>query len=146
MLGMLRVLDLAPRLDDLLWIKPLHSSSDVVNLGFEEIAQVTTERASLTGLGKDVDVPVDSLLFPVNCSVTYSVDGTSGPKARSVSALLTLKVKGKDTLATIFGERDPSSLWHAGAGKMLGDVWAYDSLGKSWIQVEAKGDVPPPRG
>jgi hypothetical protein len=25
----------------------------------------------------------------------------------------------------MFGERDPSSLGHAGAGKMLTDVWAF---------------------
>jgi hypothetical protein len=32
---------------------------------------------------------------------------------------------------TIFGERNPSSLGHAGAGKMFGDVWAYDIAGES---------------
>lgn len=77
---------------------------------------------------------------------TYSMDGKSGPEARSVSALLALKIKGKDTLVTLFGERDPSSLGHAGAGKMLGDVWAFDIAGESWIKVETDGDVPQPRG
>jgi hypothetical protein len=67
-----------------------------------------------------------------------------------VSALLAVKVKGRDSLVTLFGERDPSSLGHAGAGKMLGDVWAFDLEREKWTKVEPKvgpkGDAPRSRG
>jgi hypothetical protein len=79
-------------------------------------------------------------------SVTYPADGKSGPEARSVGALLALEINGRGSLVTLFGERDPSSLGHEGAGKMLGDVWVFDVAGKSWTQVEADGAVPQPRG
>lgn len=59
-------------------------------------------------------------------TITYAADGETGPEARSVAALLPLKLNGRSTLITLFGERDPSSLGHAGAGKMLGDFWLYD--------------------
>ena len=39
------------------------------------------------------------------------------------------------TLLTLFGERDPSSLGHQGAGKMLGDVWMYDIALATWSEV-----------
>ncbi|KAF2094340.1 kelch repeat protein [Rhizodiscina lignyota] len=78
--------------------------------------------------------------------VPYPADGKNGPEARSVSALLPLQLDGKPFLVTLFGERDPSSLGHAGAGKMLGDVWAYDVELGIWSKVEASGELPPPRG
>jgi hypothetical protein len=79
-------------------------------------------------------------------TVTFSADGKSGPEARSVGTLLALEIHGENALVTMFGERDPSSLGHAGAGKMLGDVWAFNVTGKNWTKVETKGDVPQPRG
>lgn len=79
-------------------------------------------------------------------SVAYPADGKGGPEARSVGALLALEIDGRGSLVTLFGERDPSALGHEGAGKMLGDVWAFDVAGESWRKVEAQGDVPQPRG
>ena len=49
-------------------------------------------------------------------------------------------------LITLFGERDPSSLGHAGAGKMLGDVWVFNVKSEAWTMVRSQGDVPAPRG
>lgn len=63
---------------------------------------------------------------------SYIPDGKVGPEARSVAALLALNLAGKSTLITLFGERDPSSLGHAGAGKMLGDFWLYDTDTNTW--------------
>ena len=34
-------------------------------------------------------------------------------------------MRDKVDLVTMFGERNPSSLGHAGAGKMLSDAWAW---------------------
>jgi hypothetical protein len=48
---------------------------------------------------------------------TWPTDGNSGPEPRSVAALLPIKLRAKDKLLTLFGERDPSSQGHAGAGK-----------------------------
>ena len=79
-------------------------------------------------------------------TITYPADGESGPSARSVSALLALQVNSKYFLATLFGEHDPSSLGHAGAGKMLGDVWAYDIACRNWAKLKATGEWPEPRG
>lgn len=80
-------------------------------------------------------------------SETFSADSVSGPEARSVSALLPVKVGGKDMLVTLFGERDPSSLGHAGAGKMLGDWWLYDIAEHKWVKGESDAaDAPAPRG
>ncbi|KAH8595098.1 hypothetical protein B0O99DRAFT_512597 [Bisporella sp. PMI_857] len=79
----------------------------------------------------------------------YSADGVSGPPPRSVSALLPLVIDGKHSLVTLFGERDPSSLGHQGAGKMLGDVWIYDIDSAAWSEVVTSTDAsnePPPRG
>jgi hypothetical protein len=79
---------------------------------------------------------------------TFPADGTTGPEARSVFSLLPLTTKGKEYLVALFGERDPSSLGHAGAGKMLGDVWVYDIALKRWAKLDASGNdsVPQPRG
>jgi N-acetylneuraminic acid mutarotase len=79
-------------------------------------------------------------------TITFTPDGVQGPEPRSVSALLAVKVGGRDYLVTMFGERDPSSLGHAGAGKMLGDVWAFDIEKEQWTNVEPKGETPLPRG
>ena len=38
--------------------------------------------------------------------------------------------EGATRLVTLFGESDPSSLGHMGAGKMLADVWAYARVSK----------------
>ncbi|KAF7717308.1 Uncharacterized protein PECH_005088 [Penicillium ucsense] len=73
----------------------------------------------------------------------YSADGEHGPSPRSVSALLPICVRGRSYLVTLFGERDPSSLGHQGAGKMLGDVWAFDLENKNWEIVELQGTKPP---
>ncbi|OCK84551.1 galactose oxidase [Lepidopterella palustris CBS 459.81] len=80
----------------------------------------------------------------------YTADGVSGPAPRSVSALLPVNIFGKKYLVTLFGERDPSSLGHAGAGKMLGDAWAYEIESGKWIKINAEADslegLPEPRG
>lgn len=79
---------------------------------------------------------------------TYTADGNAGPEARSVCALLPVKLQGKDKLITLFGERDPSSLGHAGAGKLLSDVWVYDIVENWWTKLNTAGSegVPDPRG
>ncbi|KAE8369277.1 hypothetical protein BDV27DRAFT_165822 [Aspergillus caelatus] len=76
-------------------------------------------------------------------TITYSTDGVSGPGARSVSCLLSLKIAGKPSLVTMFGERDPSSLGHQGAGKMLSDVWIFDIKTGKWTEVQADGENAP---
>ncbi|KAF2111980.1 hypothetical protein BDV96DRAFT_649344 [Lophiotrema nucula] len=79
---------------------------------------------------------------------SFPADGNAGPEARSVCTLLPIRLQGKTKLITLFGERDPSSLGHAGAGKMLGDVWVYDIGENWWTKVETKGsdELPDPRG
>lgn len=80
-------------------------------------------------------------------SIAYRADSKEGPEPRSVSALLCVTVAGQPWLLTPFGERDPSSLGHAGAGKMLGDVWAWDVKGEAWTRVEnTSAESPEPRG
>jgi hypothetical protein len=50
-------------------------------------------------------------------------------------------------LLSLFGGRDPSSLGHQGAEKMLADVWADDAGSGAWVEVRQEGDGPPaPRG
>jgi len=46
----------------------------------------------------------------------------------------------------MFGETDPSALGHAGAGKMLGNVWAYSLQAKKWYKIDWEGEGPKPRG
>jgi hypothetical protein len=79
---------------------------------------------------------------------TFKADGNDGPEARSVCVLLPVRLAQKDKLLTLFGEHDPSSLGHAGAGKMLSDVWIYDISEKWWTQLHPEGadGVPDPRG
>ncbi|KAJ5788222.1 hypothetical protein N7457_003212 [Penicillium paradoxum] len=80
-------------------------------------------------------------------SHSFGPDGETGPSPRSVAALLPVVVLGRVCLVTLFGERDPSSLGHQGAGKMLGDVWVFDVESKVWTKVETQGDKrPEPRG
>ncbi|KAK1624248.1 kelch repeat protein [Colletotrichum phormii] len=79
-------------------------------------------------------------------TISYKPDGVQGPEARSVSALVAVEVDGKPHLVTLFGEHDPSSLGHAGAGKMLSDLWAFDVDGGKWEKVFFERDAPPPRG
>ncbi|RDW57511.1 hypothetical protein BP6252_13771 [Coleophoma cylindrospora] len=79
----------------------------------------------------------------------YTADGISGPAPRSVSVLLPILSSKGPMLVTMFGERDPSSLGHQGAGKMLGDVWAYDINSDMWSKVDAKSNdsvLPDARG
>ncbi|KAH6890288.1 kelch domain-containing protein [Thelonectria olida] len=81
-------------------------------------------------------------------TLKFEPDGIHGPGARSVATLLVIKTPaGQDALVTMFGERDPSALGHAGAGKMLSDVWAFDLQGAEWTKVSISGDaVPAARG
>ncbi|KAJ4358119.1 uncharacterized protein N0V89_002698 [Didymosphaeria variabile] len=79
---------------------------------------------------------------------TFQADGNDGPEARSVCVLLPVRIAQKEKLLTLFGERDPSSLGHAGAGKMLSDMWIYDIAEKWWTKLEPSGSerLPDPRG
>lgn len=80
-------------------------------------------------------------------TINFEADGRHGPEARSVGTLLTLKVQGKDKLMTVFGEHDPSSLGHAGAGKMLNNCWLWDIESAQWEQADISGpNLPAPRG
>jgi N-acetylneuraminic acid mutarotase len=79
---------------------------------------------------------------------SFKADGNDGPEARSVCALLPVQLGRKKKLLTLFGERDPSSLGHAGAGKMLGDVWIYDISEEWWTKLSpnAPAGAPANRG
>lgn len=79
-------------------------------------------------------------------TIRYSPDGKAGPIARSVCALLAIRVAGQESLVTLFGESDPSNQGHAGAGKMLEDVWLFDIASEKWQRVETTGSAPAPRG
>ena len=79
-------------------------------------------------------------------TVTFDVEDKSGPTPRSVSCLLPVVVDHKPSLLTMFGEHDPSSLGHQGAGKMLGDVWLFNIESETWKKLKTEGDVPCPRG
>ncbi|KAF2864804.1 hypothetical protein BDV95DRAFT_613169 [Massariosphaeria phaeospora] len=79
---------------------------------------------------------------------SFLADGNDGPEPRSVCVLLPLRLEGRNKLVTLFGEHDPSSLGHAGAGKMLNDIWSYD-IGENWwtrLNIAAGDDMPAPRG
>lgn len=69
-------------------------------------------------------------------SFSFTPDGTSGPEPRSVSCLLAIDINHRPSLVAMFGERDPSSLGHEGAGKMLGDIWVFDIRSRSWTEVQ----------
>ncbi|QDS72671.1 hypothetical protein FKW77_002891 [Venturia effusa] len=77
---------------------------------------------------------------------SFDADGVAGPEARSVSALLCVQIAAKCHVVTLFGEHDPSSLGHAGAGKMLRDVWAWDTEEGVWYRVSQEGGAPEARG
>ncbi|KAH7309045.1 kelch repeat protein [Stachybotrys elegans] len=79
-------------------------------------------------------------------TLSFPADGKQAPEARSVATLMAVPVGEQGFLVTMFGERDPSSLGHAGAGKMLGDVWAFDLGAGTWSAVKPANDAPPPRG
>ena len=80
-------------------------------------------------------------------SLQYSPDGKAGPESRSVSSLLPITLKDRTFLITLFGERDPSSLGHQGAGKMLRTVWAFDIQSEKWEEVHVQGgELPLARG
>ncbi|KAI9928176.1 hypothetical protein ASPWEDRAFT_449405 [Aspergillus wentii DTO 134E9] len=79
-------------------------------------------------------------------SLAFTPDGKNGPVPRSVGTLLPMHVKGDLLLLTLFGEGNPSSLGHQGAGKMLGDVWAFNVSTGKWSEVDVQGDRPCPRG
>lgn len=80
-------------------------------------------------------------------SHAFLPDGKAGPTPRSVGVLVPVVRDGRDMLLTMFGERDPSSLGHQGAGKMLDDVWAFDIESKTWAEVNAQGgEYPEARG
>ncbi|KAF2213689.1 hypothetical protein CERZMDRAFT_38860 [Cercospora zeae-maydis SCOH1-5] len=70
-------------------------------------------------------------------TISFKPDGEQGPGARSVAALLPVKIDGTTNLVTLFGESDPSSLGHQGAGKMLSDIWAYSLQEGTWSAVNA---------
>ena len=93
---------------------------------------------------------IDIFDIPTNSWTTESfpADGYNGPEPRSVCALLPVKLERGDKLVTLFGERDPSSLGHAGAGKMLGDDWVYDIGENWWTKMNSNGNdsLPDPRG
>ena len=80
----------------------------------------------------------------------FEADGVNGPGARSVGALVPVRVGGKgEYLVTVFGEADPSSLGHAGAGKMLEDGWAFGIEGRRWERLdigEGEDGKPAARG
>ena len=65
----------------------------------------------------------------------FESDGQQGPAARSVSTLIALRIRGEDVLVTLFGEHDPSALGHAGAGKMLDDVWMFNIGAGVWNRI-----------
>lgn len=72
-------------------------------------------------------------------TVRYEPDNRHGPVPGSVSVLLPVRVGGRGSLVTLFGELDPSALGHAGAGKMSSFVWVYDILDRRWSMVEVAG-------
>ncbi|GAM91340.1 hypothetical protein ANO11243_093890 [Dothideomycetidae sp. 11243] len=79
-------------------------------------------------------------------TIHFAADGKTGPHPRSVGSLLALEVRGRPSLITMFGESDPSSLGHAGAGKMLDDVWVFDIATQKWSLVHQTDVTPQPRG
>ncbi|GES59756.1 galactose oxidase/kelch, beta-propeller [Aspergillus terreus] len=77
----------------------------------------------------------------------FAADGVAGPGPRSVAALLPVRLDSGLWLVTLFGECDPSALGHQGAGKMLGDVWAFHVEDRVWKKVDVTGsEAPCPRG
>lgn len=80
-------------------------------------------------------------------SLEFMPDGKTGPGARSVAALVPVHKDGSIILVTLFGESDPSSLGHLGAGKMLNDSWTYSVKDNTWAKVIWPSvEVPQARG
>ncbi|OAL25362.1 hypothetical protein AYO22_05239 [Fonsecaea multimorphosa] len=81
-------------------------------------------------------------------TISFAADDQEGPGPRSVCCLLALKIRGRESLLTMFGESDPSNLGHQGAGRMLGDIWVFDIDSGHWQEVRSwEGqDKPLPRG
>lgn len=77
-------------------------------------------------------------------SISYDLD--HGPAARSVSCLVCVAHPRGMYLVTAFGESGPSTRGHAGAGKFLDDVWAYDIQNGEWVEVVVEGEKPEARG
>ena len=82
----------------------------------------------------------------VSDSWTTKTFASTSPGPRSVSALLSIRVKNKPKMVTLFGERDPSNLGHDGAGKMLADAWMWDVEREEWEKIESEGHKPRARG
>ncbi|KAL7962682.1 kelch domain-containing protein [Trichoderma compactum] len=77
-------------------------------------------------------------------TIAFPSDGVQGPEARSVATLLAVRLPSNESaLVTMFGERDPSSLGHAGAGKMLKDVWTLSVKSSTWSKVSFPEQNPP---
>jgi hypothetical protein len=76
----------------------------------------------------------------------FVADGQGGPGARSVAALVPVVIEGQVHLVSLFGESDPSSLGHMGAGKMLADVWVYGVEEGRWRVVRTEEGEEAPRG
>ena len=88
---------------------------------------------------------LDTMLWQ---TIRFEPDGNSGPSPRSVGCLLSVVVHVKPTLVTIFGEHDPSSLGHQGAGKMLDNIWMFDTESQKWseLKIEDESARPCARG
>lgn len=69
-------------------------------------------------------------------TIPFTPNNITGPQPRSVSCLLPLSINHNPSLLTMFGERDPSSLGHEGAGKMLRDIWVFDIRSKIWSEAQ----------
>jgi hypothetical protein len=120
---------------------PARGGSSIAHCGSEDQLFRLNGFDGESEIGGSVDI-----YTPVNDSWTskpYVADGVEGPEARSVGSLVCVEGAGKSWLLTAFGERDPSSLGHQGAGKMLGDVWGYDVEGDRWTKVEVVGEKTP---
>ena len=55
-------------------------------------------------------------------------------------------IDGRDVLVILFRERDPTSLGHASAVKMLADIWMFDLEPKTWGKIEITGEGSEGRG
>jgi hypothetical protein len=69
--------------------------------------------------------------------MVHFADGKSGPEAHSVSALLGLRVEGKDILMALFGESTQPPLGMQEPGRclaMYGPTALQASIGVSWRQ------------
>ena len=80
-----------------------------------------------TELGKTIDV------LPAGAHewTSHEIPTKDGPGARSVAGLHALHGR----IVVAFGERDPSSSGHEGAGRFWTDVWSFDPGSGSWTCV-----------